>query len=93
MILLVRKPDYLGDTLWEFRHGRQTIEAHMLDEHWMECFRDGREVITPGSALECIVGYQYGYDEKGDLVTEKHDVIEVIHVIKRGRTHILSLDS
>jgi hypothetical protein len=86
MVLLVRKPDYLGDTLWEFRHGRQTIDAHILDENWLNRFRAGREIIVPGSALDCLVEYQYGYDERGDLVSQKHDVVEVKRVINRDRT-------
>lgn len=41
MILLVRKPDYLGDTLWEFKHGKNTIEAHVRDDEWLRRFRAG----------------------------------------------------
>lgn len=83
MILLVRKPDYLGDTLWEFRHGKQTIDAYVRDEEWLRSFRTGNQVIVPGSALSCIVDYEYGYSDRGELKTQKHSVTKVINVINR----------
>lgn len=83
MTLLVRRPDYLGDTLWEFRHGKQPVEAHVRDADWLARFRVGQEVITPGSALVCLVDYEYGYDDKGELRTQKHDVAKVLRVINQ----------
>ncbi|SEP00523.1 hypothetical protein SAMN02799625_04435 [Methylobacterium sp. UNC300MFChir4.1] len=32
MNLLVRRPDYLGEAKWEFKHGRDTVTAAILDE-------------------------------------------------------------
>ena len=81
MVLLVRKPDFLGRTKWEFRHGQNTIHAAILDEAWLERFRRGAEQVLPGSALECNVQYLYGYDAGGGLVSAKHDIIEVSRVI------------
>ena len=83
MTLLVRKPDYLGDTLWGFRHGKQTIEAYVKDVEWLERFRAGQEIIVPGSALVCLVNYEYGYDDKGELRTQKHEVMKVLRVINQ----------
>lgn len=77
MTLLVRRPDYLGDTMWEFRHGKSTINAHILDEEWLVRFRLGEEVIVPGCALDCLVAHAYGYNAAGELKTSKHDVVTV----------------
>lgn len=81
MTLLVRKPDYLGNSLWEFRHGKEPVEAHVRDEDWLERFRSGQVLIAPGSALSCLVAYEYGYDTDGELRTRKHDVVKVFEVI------------
>jgi hypothetical protein len=84
MILLVRKPDYLGDSLWAFRHGKQSIEAHILDTEWLARFRAGREVILPGSAIVGLVDYEYSYNQNGELIDQKHDIIKVLGVEKGG---------
>jgi hypothetical protein len=31
MILAVKKPDYLGDSKWDLRHGRRSIAAKIED--------------------------------------------------------------
>jgi hypothetical protein len=81
MTLLVRRPDYLGDALWEFKHGSNPISAHILDAEWLDRFRQGQEIIKPGSALVCRVAYSYAYDEKSKLSSAKHDIVKVIKVI------------
>ncbi len=84
MILLVRRPDYLGDTMWELRHGKSAINAHILDEEWLTRFRLGDEVIVPGCALDCLVAYTYGYNAGGELKTSKHDVVTVKRIVTGG---------
>jgi len=81
MVLLVRRPDYLGDTMWEFRHGKSAINAHILDREWLELFRSGDVLISPGCALDCLVSYSYGYNASGEMKVSKHDVIAVRKII------------
>lgn len=83
MALLVKKPDHLGQSMWEFRHGRTPVLAHIKDEVWLEQFRAGKEVIVPGSALVCDVAYEYSYDETGKLQDAKHDIVRVLKVIRQ----------
>lgn len=77
MILLVKKPDYLGNSRWEFRHGASPIFAHVYDQEWLERFRSGEVILQPGSALHCSVDYTYEYDSTGTLLASRHDVVEV----------------
>ncbi len=39
MILKVKKPDYLGESKWEFRHEKKKIEAKIIDSNWIKIFR------------------------------------------------------
>ena len=55
MILAVRRPDYLGETQWEFRHGKRTIRAKIEDTNWLARFQDRRVDVRPGDALRCLV--------------------------------------
>lgn len=81
MYLLVRRPDYLGNAQWEFRHGKNAVNAHITDEEWLEKFRSGDEVIVPGNSLYCRVSYEYKYDKTGGLVSQKYNVVKVYRII------------
>ena len=81
MILTIRKPDLLGSTQWEFKHGSDALYAHMEDNDWLQSFHDGYINITSGSSIECTVAYNYEYDENGQLASKSHDVIKVHKVI------------
>ncbi len=81
MILIVKRPDFLGDARWEFRHGRQAIDAKILDGTWLADFHNDRIVLMPGDALRAMVRslVRYGYD--GELVDSKHEITKVLEVI------------
>ena len=82
MILAVKKPDYLGRSQWEFRLGKRSFTASVLDEEWLRRFQ-GRQVdVRPGDALECDVQvvYVYGYDN--ELLRERLAVIQVHDVLQ-----------
>ncbi len=81
MRLLIRRPDYLGETKWEFRHGKDTIAASILDREWMKRFKTGSITIAAGSALDCTVNYVHVYDKNGILLSVKHEIVEVFKVI------------
>jgi len=84
MILAVRKPDYLGNTQWEFRHGKRTIRARIVDENWVLQFQARNVDVRPGDALRCMVSQEvkYGYDN--ELVSETF-VVERIEDVLENR--------
>lgn len=85
MYLIIKRPDFLGDSKWEFRHGRQAIEAKVSDADWLLRFRTGAESIQPGDALHASVSttVRYGYD--GEVVDTKHEVVTVMGIKKAPR--------
>jgi hypothetical protein len=85
MILMVKRPDFLGEARWEFRHGKQSIEAKILDATWLAEFHNDQVVLMPGDALRAIVLslVRYGYD--GELVDSKHEILKVLEVIRPPR--------
>jgi len=85
MILMVKRPDFLGEARWEFRHGKEAIEAKIVDEKWLAQFRSGEVLLKPGDAFRAIVisVARYGYD--GELVDSKHEIDRVIEVIRANR--------
>lgn len=92
MILLVRKPDYIGQTQWEFRHNRATIRAKIAHEVWLKRFQAREIDVRPGDALRCEVvrETQYGYDN--DVIGEKFTVTRVERVLEQREEQLRMLD-
>jgi hypothetical protein len=91
MILMVKRPDFLGESRWEFRHEKRVFEAKIQDLEWLREFRNGVILLQPGDALRCIVRSEvrYGYD--GEVIDSKQEIIkvtEVIHAIRPFQTHL-----
>ena len=59
MVLTVRKPDLLRDTMWQFVHGKSNISAALRDEAWLDAYRRRAFAILPGDALKCTVHAVY----------------------------------
>lgn len=81
MILPVKRPDYLGDSKWELRHGKRNISAKIEHQHWLRLFQNRQIDVRPGDALRCIVQVEtlYGFDN--ELLNERYTVIEVKEVL------------
>jgi len=82
MILAVKRPDYLGDAQWEFRHGKRTIRAKIKDKEWLDQFQERKVDVRPGDALRCEVAQtvKYGYDN--ELVAEIFTITKVNGVLE-----------
>jgi hypothetical protein len=81
MILAVKKPDYLGTSKWELRHGKRTISAKIEDANWLGRFQ-GRQVdVRPGDALQCTVKIEMLYGFDNELISERYTVLKVIEVL------------
>lgn len=81
MILAVKKPDYLGDSKWELRHGRKNIQAKIEDAIWLKKFQSRIIDVRPGDALKCVVKIESSYGHDNELFSEKYTVSEVTEVL------------
>ena len=84
MVLVVKKPDYLGNSMWDFRYGKKSISARMEHSEWLDQFQQRRVDVRPGDALKCQVRMEvlYGYDN--ELMAEKY-YIELVHEVLEDR--------
>lgn len=82
MILAVKKPDYLGNTKWDLRHGKKAISAKIEDATWLTAFQNREIDVRPGDALRCnvIIEHSYGFDN--ELVAESYLVSQVTEVLE-----------
>ncbi len=82
LVLPVKKPDYLGQSKWEFKHEGHKIEATLHDKDWLEQFQEGTILLSPGDSLSARVKLQIteGF-EKGETHVN-YDIIKVNKVIR-----------
>lgn len=90
MILPVKKPDYLGDSRWDLRHGKRNISAKIEDQDWLRRFQNRQEDVRPGDALRCMVKVELLYGFDNELLSERYTVLEVLEVLV-NRVEILGL--
>jgi hypothetical protein len=83
--LLVKKPDYLGRSRWEFKYDDHVIEARIEDEDWLQRFRDGDVVLRPGDALVALVRSSLNRGFEGNVVAVHYIIVRVLGVA-RGQT-------
>ncbi|MBR3723470.1 MAG: hypothetical protein IKN12_12045 [Selenomonadaceae bacterium] len=80
-LLKVRKPDFLGNSKWAFRYGSKTIDAKMLDVKWLQDYKERKFAVYPGDALKVKMKTIAVYGRNSELVSENHEVLEVIEIV------------
>lgn len=78
----IKRPDFLGDSQWDFKYGNRTIKAKITDTEWLEKFKKGEVIVTPGDSLKVKVSQSNKYGANGYLISEKVEIIMVLEVRK-----------
>ena len=81
MTLLVKKPDYLGNSKWDFKNGDRSLEAKILDLEWLAQFHAGQIHLKPGDALNAIVKSETAIGFDGNIVETRHEVLKILAVV------------
>ena len=82
MILKVKKPDYLGESKWDFRHGGRSFPAKVIHREWLESFQNRDVDIRPGDSVRSKVEIINRYDFDGELISTDYNILQVIEVIQ-----------
>jgi hypothetical protein len=86
MTLIVKKPDYLGQSKWDLRHGRRQISANIADAEWLAAFQSRKIDVRPGDALHCLVNIEHHYGYDNELISETYVVTKVTEVLENQIT-------
>lgn len=84
--LLIKKPDHLGNSMWEFKLDDRLIEAKILDEPWLRRFRAGKVALRAGDALDAKVRSELHRGFEGNVVTTRHFVLLVYRIVHQQNT-------
>lgn len=83
MILKVKKPDFLGQSMWEMKYGNRSISVKIIDQKWLSEFHEQRVSVLPGDSLHGLVRHQENIDQRGQLISESFHVLKVSEIVKR----------
>lgn len=81
MILKIKKPDYLVDSQWEFRHRREAINAKLNNMEWLAKFRNREIALKPGDSIRANVNIEVKYDYDREAAAINHTFLKVCEVI------------
>jgi hypothetical protein len=80
-ILRIKKADYLGESMWDFKHGQTTIQAHIFDKKWLNDFQSGKITLLPGDSLRAVVREYYRFDQNHNLIGLNYRVERIDEII------------
>src|SRR3990172_10072004 len=80
-IMKVKKPDYLGESQWEFRFAGAAISAKIAHQEWLRQFQNREINVRPGDGLRVKLEIIVSYDHNNDVIEMHHRIIEVLDVI------------
>jgi hypothetical protein len=81
MIVKVKKPDYLGESKWECKHGKSHINVTIADKEWLKRFQNREILVQPQDSLRGRVQIENIYDESNELVDTHYTMVQVLDVI------------
>jgi hypothetical protein len=84
MIYLIKKPDFLGDSAWSFKHGNKSASIKISHNEWLEEFHSGKIIVVPGDSLKVKVKQTSKYNTNGYLISDKLEIIQVLDVINNN---------
>ncbi len=77
--LLLKKPDLLGDSKWQFVYNK-TIEAKIEDEDFLDKVRRGKISVRAGVKIPCLMEVEYDLSDRLDIIqkSEKYNIKKII---------------
>ncbi len=85
MIFRIKKPDYLGFSMWDVQYKGKTIQVKIHDLDWLNKFQDRKIDVRPGDSIraQVVVEVRYGYDN--NVVAEHFTVEKVLEVLRNEK--------
>ncbi|MEW8542091.1 MAG: hypothetical protein AB2693_01030 [Candidatus Thiodiazotropha sp.] len=80
-IIKVKKPDYLGQSMWAFQYDGRAIEAKITDMDWLATFQSRMIEVKPGDSLRVLLYEEISYGYEGEIVHRHYEVENVYEII------------
>lgn len=81
-ILMIRKPDFLGESKWIFSFAGRHVPIAIDDRNWLAKFQAGQIDIRPGDALKVKMSEKDYYNQSGEVTKVERSIQEVLALIR-----------
>lgn len=81
MVLKVKKPDYLGESKWDFKHGDHPMQAKVIHTEWLTDFQSRSFDLRPGDSIRAMVEIEVSYGFKNEIIATHHFIKKVLNII------------
>jgi hypothetical protein len=80
-ILKVKKPDYLGESMWQLVFEDRAIEAKVTDTDWLAKFQNREIDVRPGDSLRARFEVTVHYGFENQIIARHYAVLQVLEVV------------
>lgn len=91
-ILTIKKADFIGNSMWDFIKGKNTISAKMRDPLWLANFHNRKVIVAPGDGLLCDLNTIVYYDKNNNPIDTKYEVIKIHNPVEANYNQQGKLD-
>lgn len=91
MIIKVKRPDFLGETKWEFRYDKKIIVVNIVDNQWLETYYEGEVVLRPQDALHVLMETTVSYDSNHEVISTDYKALKIVKILPRQKSTPLNL--
>lgn len=85
--LKIKKPVLIGNSKWEFVYGK-SIDAEILDIHWLEKLRNRGVGLLSGDMLDCEVKSVIIYNDDNEIIESHYFILKVYNIISPDNEQI-----
>lgn len=82
MIMKVKKPDYLGESKWEFIFDNHIIQVKILDDSWLSDFQERKLDVRPGDSIKADVLVRVKYDYDFNVINTYYEAEKITQILR-----------
>ena len=80
-ILVIKRPDLLGNSMWEFKLDKRIIKVSIMDLEWIIKFHDEKRKVSYGMGLDVMLLTRSQLDATGEIIDVKYFIKKVYDII------------
>lgn len=80
MLLKIKKPDYLGNSMWDMYHEDKFIQVKINDLTWLDKFQSRQFDVRPGDCIRGIVKIILKFGHNNTVIAEHYSIEKVLEI-------------
>ena len=80
-ILKVKKPDYLGFSMWLFKYQGRSIDVKILDDEWLKAFHLKKVSVLPGDSIRALVKEEVLYGYNNEVIHTNYEALRIVDIL------------